>query len=115
MKSALDIKLVAEPVKLSISERAAFKVGIEAVNRGSAPVDPHLHDAVLTCNGERAYAWDLAIQNGIHDASWTRLEPGKAIAASWSLGDALFDKPGIYQLALVFDDQTSTATVEITP
>lgn len=111
----LDIKLVAAPAKLAFAERASFKVGFEAVNRGAAAVDPKLYDAVLTANGERVYAWDLAIQNGPRDASWTQLPPGKSTAMSWPLGEAMFEQPGKYQLVLTLGTQTSAAQVEVTP
>lgn len=115
MNPTLEIKLVVDPARLAIADRAAFKIGFEAVNRGSAPIDPQLHDAVLTANGKRAFAWDLAIQNGIRNASWTRLEPGKSVAMSWPLGEALFDKPGKYELVLTHGAQKSSAEVEVTP
>jgi hypothetical protein len=115
MEPILEIKLVDEPAKLALSDRASFRIGIEARNRGSAPIDPKLHDAVLTANGKRVYAWDLAIQNGIHDESWTQLPPGQTITASWALGDALFEQPGTYALELALGAARSAARVEVTP
>jgi hypothetical protein len=115
MTPTLEIELFAEPAKLAMAQRALFKIGLRAVNRGAAPVDPQLHDAVLTANGQRVYAWDLAIQNGARDDSWTSLPPGKSIDMSWSLGEAIFEKPGKYQLALTLGGQTSSADVEVTP
>jgi hypothetical protein len=115
MNPTLEIKLVAEPAKLAFADRASFKVGFEAKNLGAAAIDPKLYDAVLTANGQRVYAWDLAIQNGPRDASWTRLEPGKSIAMSWPLGEAMFEQPGTYELVLALGAQTSTARVEVTP
>jgi hypothetical protein len=115
MNPSLEIKLVVEPAKLALADRASFQIGFEAVNRGSAPIDPQLHDAVLTANGSRVYAWDLAIQNGIHDESWTQLPPGKSVAMSWPLGDAIFEKPGTYDLVLALGAQRSAAQVEVTP
>jgi hypothetical protein len=115
MNPGLEIKLVAQPTKLSLADRPAFKIGLEANNRGSAPIDPQLHDAVLTANGERSYAWDLAIQNGARDESWTKLPPGKSISISWPLGEALFEKPGTYELVLTHGAQKSSVVVEVTP
>lgn len=115
MESTLEIKLIAAPARLALADRASFQIGIEAKNRGAAPVDPKLHEAVLTANGARVYAWDLAIQNGIHDASWTALPPGQTISASWALGDALFERPGTYELVLAHGGQRSAARVEVTP
>lgn len=115
MTPTLEIALIAEPAKLVMAQRALFKIGIQAVNRGAVPVDPQLHDAVLTANGQHVYAWDLAIQNGARDDSWTRLQPGKSIDMSWSLGEAIFEKPGKYQLVLTLGAQTISADVEVTP
>lgn len=115
MNPTLDIKLVVEPAKLAFADRASFKVGFEAVNRGAAAVDPQLYDAVLMANGERVYAWDLAIQNGPRDASWTKLEPGGSVAMSWPLGEAMFEQPGKYELVLMLGPQRSAAEVEVTP
>ncbi len=115
MNPTLEIKLVAEPTTLAMADRASFKVGFEATNRGAAAVDPQLHDAVLTANGARVYAWDLAIQNGPRDASWTGLPPGQSIAMSWPLGEAMFEQPGTYELVLTLGGQRSAARVEVTP
>jgi hypothetical protein len=115
MTPTLEIQLIAEPEKLAMANRAAFKIGFHAVNRGAAPIDPQLHEAVLTANGQRVFAWDLAIQNGTRDDSWTRLQPGQSIDIDWPLGDAIFEKPGRYQLVLTHGAQTSYAEVEVTP
>lgn len=115
VQPALDIKLVVSSSKLAFSDRGAFKVGFEAVNRGNAPIDPKLYDAVLTANGQRAYAWDLAIQNGPRDDAWSSLPPGKSVAMGWPLGEALFEHPGSYKLVLTLGAAHSTADVEVTP
>jgi len=115
MSPTLDITLVADPGRLALADRASFKIGFEAVNRGAAAIDPQLHDAVLAANGQRVYAWDLAIQNGPRDASWTQLAPGQSVAMSWPLGDAMFEKPGTYELVLTLGAQRSVAQVVVTP
>jgi hypothetical protein len=115
MNPTLEIKLVVDPAKLAMADRASFKVGFEATTRGGAAIDPQLHDAVLTANGARVYAWDLAIQNGARDASWTQLPPGQSIAMSWPLGEAMFEQPGTYELVLAHGEQRSVARVEVTP
>jgi hypothetical protein len=115
LNPTLEIKLVVDPAKLAMADRASFKVGFEATNRGGAAIDPQLHDAVLTANGARVYAWDLAIQNGARDASWTQLPPGQSIAMSWPLGEAMFEQPGTYELVLAHGEQRSVARVEVTP
>lgn len=115
VQPVIDIKLVVSSSKLAFADRGAFKVGFEAVNRGSTPIDPKLYDAVLTANGQRAYAWDLAIQNGPRDDAWSRLAPGQSVAMAWPLGEALFEHPGSYKLVLTLGAAHSTADVEVTP
>jgi hypothetical protein len=115
MNPALEIKLIVKPAKLAMAERASFEVGFEAKNLGAAAIDPRLHDAVLTANGERVFAWDLAIQNGARDASWTQLPPGKSISMAWPLGEAMFEQPGTYKLVLALGAEQSVAEVEVTP
>lgn len=115
MNPTLEIKLLVDPTKLAMADRDSFKIGFEAVNRGAAPIDPQLHDAFLTANGKRVYAWDLAIQNGIRDESWTKLPPGGTVDESWQLGKAIFEQPGTYELVLTLGAQKSTAQVEVTP
>lgn len=115
MKPGIDIKLIAQPSQFAIADRGGFHIGFEAVNRGAAAIDPALHDAILTANGQRVYAWDLAIQNGLRDESWSQLPPGKSVAMSWPLGDAMFERPGKYALVLTLGAERSTADVEVTP
>ena len=115
MHLTLDIKLTAEPAKLAMVHRGSFKVGFEAINRGTAPIDPQLDAAVLTANGEHVHAWDLAIQNGPRDASWSQLPPGTSISMAWPLGEAMFERPGTYELVLALGAQRAMAHVEITP
>ena len=115
MSSNLTLKLLASPTQLSMKDRPKFKVGLVVENRGSAAVDPQLSNATLTVNKQHAYAWDLAIQNGPRDASWRNLAPSKSISIEWPLGEALFEKPGDYQLVLTLGGLQDTAQVKVTP
>ena len=105
--------VLASPTTLSMKERATFKVGIEVENRGTAAVDPELSNATLTVNDAPAYAWDLAIQNGAHDAKWTSLPPSEKITIEWPLGKALFEKPGTYHLVLALGSESASADVTV--
>jgi hypothetical protein len=113
MPATLAVKLLASPTTLSMKERATFKVGIEVENRGTAAVDPELSNATLTVNDAPAYAWDLAIQNGAHDAKWTSLPPSEKITIEWPLGKALFEKPGTYHLVLALGSESASADVTV--
>jgi hypothetical protein len=115
MQPTLSVKLLASPTQLTMAQRSKFMVGVEVVNRGSAPVDPQLSTrCALMVNGEPSMAWNLAIGNGARDASWTMLPPGKTATMSWPLGEDLFDKPGDYHLVMTLAGQQSTADIHVT-
>ncbi len=61
---AVSVMLLAQPLDLSMTTRGDFRVGIEATNRGAAPIDPGLDRARLLINGEDSLAWSDAILNG---------------------------------------------------
>jgi hypothetical protein len=110
----LSIKLLASPTRLAMADRAAFSIGVEVTNRGSANVDPDLVHCTLTVNGERAMSWSMAIGNGTRESTWYDLPPGKTATMSWPLGDELFEKPGDYHLVIALAGQESTADITVT-
>ena len=113
--SQLDLKLRANPSALAMAERPRFQVGFEITNRSASVIDPKAWDAVLLVNGQRAPAWDLAVQNGAHDDTWTHLPPSQTISMSWPLGEALFEAPGDYHLVLQLAGAESKVDVRVTP
>ena len=115
MTETFDIKLLVVPSRLSMSERAIFQAGVEAVNRGATVIDPELSAATLTIDGRRSAAWDNALQSGPSDSPWRTLPPAQRLSIWWSLGSALFEGPGRYQLVLKLGEHESVAEVEITP
>ena len=115
MTGTFDIKLLVVPNRLSMSERACFQAGVEAVNRGATTIDPQLSAATLTIDGRRSEAWDHALQKSPSDPPWQRLSPAQRMSIWWSIGNALFDGPGRYQLVLKLGDYESIAEVEVTP
>jgi hypothetical protein len=110
-----DIKLLVVPNRLSMSERACFQAGVEAVNRGATTIDPQLSAATLTIDGRRSEAWDHAIQSSPSDPPWQRLSPAQRMSIWWTIGNALFESPGRYQLVLKLGEFESIAEVEVTP
>lgn len=115
MTGTFDIKLLVVPNRLSMSERATFQAGVEAVNRGATDIDPQLSAATLTVDGRRAEAWDHALQRGPSNPPWLRVSPAQRLSIWWSLGNALFEGPGRYQLVLKLGEHESVAEVEVTP
>jgi hypothetical protein len=110
-----DIKLLVVPNRLSMSERACFQAGVEAVNLGASTIDPQLSETTLTIDGRRAEAWDHALQKSPADPPWRKLSPAQRMSIWWSIGCALFESPGRYHLVLKLGEHESVAEVEITP
>jgi hypothetical protein len=110
-----DIKLLVVPTRLSMSERASFQAGVEAVNRGATAIDPQLSAATLTIDGRRSEAWDHALQRSSGEAPWRQLSPAQRLSIWWSIGNTLFEGPGRYQLVLKLGEHESIAEVEVTP
>jgi hypothetical protein len=99
--NSIALNLLAEPLRLTLSERKDFKISISATNRGSQVIDPELHRAELFINGKASKAWSLAIGNGRREAKWSALPPGDTVSMTWStLGESLFPAPGQYSLVL---------------
>jgi len=114
MTQSLSIKLLASPMRLSMTERTKFSVGVEVTNRGTANVDPDLMNCTLTVNGKHSMSWSMAIGNGAREPSWYDLAPGRTATMSWPLGDELFDAPGDYHLVMALGGQQAIADVTVT-
>jgi hypothetical protein len=110
-----DIKLLVVPARLSMSERAIFQAGVEAINRGETAIDPQLSAATLTIDGRRSEAWDHALQSSPSNPPWRQLSPAQRLSIWWSLGQTTFAGPGRYQLVLKLGELESIAEVEVTP
>lgn len=120
MKSPIEIRLLAAPTQLSMSELDRFRIGLVATNTSDAAVDPHLYAARLLVNGTPSPAFDLALGNGVVPAMWEVLPAGDTTSAvEWPLGTALFTGPGeyVFVLSLEWEGWTpveSSATVTVT-
>jgi hypothetical protein len=110
-----DIKLLVVPNRISMSERASFQAGVEAVNLSDASIDPQLSAATLLIDGRRSEAWDHALQKSPADLPWRKLSPTQRLSIWWPIGNALFESPGRYQLVLKLGEHESFAEVEVTP
>ena len=115
MENGIEIQIIAEPREITMDELDRFQVGVEATNRGNRAVDPKLYDIVLLVDGVHNYGWDLAIQNSPREDAWWKLGPGESISASWPLGEAMFSRPGEYEIVLRLGDQESAARIHIRP
>ncbi len=105
MNRTTEVKLEAQPLRFSISERKSFKISIAAINHGSEVVDPELSRAELFINGQKSRVWRLAITNGRREAAWSALPPGETTSMTWStMGMSLFPEPGEFELRLRHGD-----------
>jgi hypothetical protein len=105
IKGTIKLVLGVEPQKLTMSERKNFRISLSATNEGGVIIDPHLHEAKLFVNGKESKVWSLAIGNGKREAKWFALPPGETVSMTWSsMGESLLTRPGVFTLALRFDE-----------
>ncbi len=101
----INLKLTAEPLRLTLAERQNFKVSIAATNQGDEVINPELYTARLFINGSESMVWSLAILNGPREEKWLALPPGETVSMTWpSMGESLFPDPGSFVLVLRFSD-----------
>jgi hypothetical protein len=113
----IQLRLIADPLALTMEELRFFRIGIEATNLGCETIDPELFRAQLLVNGRESEIWRLAIGNGRREAKWFALPPAETVSMSWStMGASLFPFPGIYTLVIRLDDyESQTETVHLLP
>jgi hypothetical protein len=100
----VEIRLLAEPTRLTMAGRDRFRVGLVAVNTSDAAIDPGLFAARLLVDGEPSPAFDLALGSGVVPAGWDVLAAGaETPPVEYPLGEALFPAPGEYRLVLRLD------------
>lgn len=107
-------ELIALPPKLTMAERASFRLRRQVTNTGDAPADATAAYASFTLNGERSMGLDLAFGNGGRESRWSALPPGEKASDDRAMGD-LFEAPGDYTITMTTGDQTSTVTVHVSP
>lgn len=108
-------RLQVQPTQLSMAELAGFALTVNALNQGDQHTDPQLMSATLLVNGVASEVFAEAVSNGIREAAWSALPPGKEAALTWSLGYSLFEKPGTYQLVLDWHGLHDAVVVTVTP
>lgn len=97
----IEVQLGANPLSVPMSDIEAFKISISATNQGDETIDPELHRARLSVNGQDSIDWSLTISNGRREEKWFALPPGETVSMEWSsMGQFLFPTPGEYALEL---------------
>lgn len=119
IKSPIMIRLLVEPVRLSMDRLESFRIGLIATNTTNTAVDPHLFGVRLLVNGTPSPAFDLVTGN-VMPVKWDNLPAGETTPPiEWPLGKALFPTPGTYNLVLRLSWENwtpveSSATVIVT-
>lgn len=108
-------QLRALPPRLSMTDRAAFRLRLEVTNTAAAPLDASDGYATFTRDGQASHALDLAFGNGAREARWAALPPGDTVGDERGMGEELFPAPGTYAIAATVDGVTVTATIEVRP
>jgi hypothetical protein len=116
-ENRIQLRLIADPLALTMEKLRFFRIGIEATNLGCETIDPELFRSQLLVNGRESEIWRLAIGNGRREEKWFALPPGETVSMTWStMGVSLFPFPGIYTLVIRLDDNESQPqAVELLP
>ena len=110
-------KLSASTRRLSMATRADWRLRVAATNAGSSVTRPSIASLRFRVNQQPSFGADLAFSNGIMEAGWMALDPGKSVMTERAVGLKLFTTPGAYQIELV-DAAGAVATavqVEVVP
>lgn len=112
----LEWRLQASSERLAMSERAAWRLRMVAVNRGSTTASPiETGPSSFAVNGEPSMVASLAFGNGALEPGWTSLPPGESVSTERELGESLFDAPGTYRIDLTHGTATSSVTIAVVP
>lgn len=107
--------IAGTPGSLKMADRARFQLAISVTNKTYAPIDPERGAIEIMLGAEPCAVCNLAFGNGAVDPAWTKLEPNATATDSRNIGEALFDKPGVYEIVLRYKSQEvgrTTITVE---
>ncbi|MCE9579034.1 MAG: hypothetical protein K8W52_38270 [Deltaproteobacteria bacterium] len=108
-------QLRAVPPRLTMKDRAAFRLRIEVTNTAAAPVDASDGYATFTLDGQASQALDLAFGNGGREARWRALPPGDTVSDERAMGEDLFPAPGAYAISAAIDGVRVATTIEVLP
>ncbi len=108
--ASIRLRIIANPLQLTMSARDCFEIGLIATNLGASLVDPELHRVALLVDGMASKSWQLAIGNGHREPMWFALPPGESVSLSWPrMGLSLFPRAGVFTLVLRLDQTESTS------
>jgi len=111
MNKTPGIELLVSSNNLNLEDIPEFEIGVKITNNLSHPIPFDLSECELYVNSERSIAWELTAQNGT--AMNIKISPGKSETIFWTVGEALFEFPGIYELKLVRETDIQKQVVYI--
>lgn len=98
MKLEPEIELITSSGKTSMEKLSHFNAGLKVRNRSDEELFFDVSETTLLVNGQRCFAWDLAVQNGT--IINFKVSPHQKRLVDWPIGKALFESPGKYNLEL---------------
>lgn len=106
--------IAGTPGTLKMADRASFQLTISVTNKTLGPIDPERGAIEIMLGGAPCAVCNLAFGNGVLDPAWLKLERDATATDSRNIGEALFDKPGVYELVLRYKGvQVSRTTVTV--
>ena len=108
-------ELRAQPPRLTMAERDRFQLMVRVTNRGDRTVDPALHLAQFTVDGEPCMGCALAFGNGVMERGWAGLAPGQSVETGRGIGEILFERPGARVVELTHGSSRASVTIRVLP
>lgn len=111
MLSKPEIELIISSAEISMEKLNRFTAGLKVHNNSDKELFFDVSETTLLVNGQRCFAWDLAVQNGtIINFS---VLPHSEKQVKWPLGKSLFNSPGKYNLELHWQEITKSFDVTV--
>jgi hypothetical protein len=104
-----EIELITSSGKISMKKLSHFNAGLKVRNRSDEELSFDVSETTLWVNGQRCYAWDLAVQNGT--IVNLKVSPHQEKLVDWPIGKSLFESPGKYNLELHWKEFTKSCDV----
>lgn len=113
--SGLRWQISAHPARLTMAQRARFRLRRSVTNRAREARDAMRSTAEFTLNGESSMALNMAFGNGARESVWAELPPGRTVFDEREMGESLFPAPGTYVIEMTVDGETSSVEVVVRP
>ena len=105
----------AHPARLTMAQRARFRLRRSVTNRARETRDALHSMAEFTLTGESSMTLNMAFGNGARESLWAELPPGRTVFDEREMGESLFPAPGTYRIEMTVEGETSSVTVVVRP